>query len=359
MSKSVRLAPASLNFKDANANSLLKLDVDSAAPGTARLSTNGGGTVSISGIGMPTESTSIASKAYCDSVAQGLTMKGEVAYVTVGPLVRAGGSFTAEYVYGDAAHPNVTVIKGNCTWDELTSVEIDIGPSIVDGLSRSIAKAQVENWFETHTNFLARPTEHYYEETEGDASTATTNFGKRRDWPSRILVNAENDARMNGIYWLKHKGSATDGYVLVRTDNFDGEPVGTGEVHVGCFCFIGDGHKFKNKGMCLQQDPNDPQGGGFVIMKNDSTVGNRILFDGFSAMGYNSAGNNISISGDEISTVTNPRFDVSAEIACLTLSAHTDSGDKGWIQCTQGVFFESNSETTIEANKNIVSAKTI
>ena len=94
-------------------------------------------------------------------------------------------------------------------------------------------------------------------------------------------------------------------------------------------------------------------------MKNDPSVGNRILFDGFSAMGYNSAGNNISISGDEISTVTNPRFDVSAEIACLTLSAHPDSTDKGWIQCTQGVFFESNSDTTIEANKNIVSAKTI
>ena len=203
MPKSARLTADTLSFRYAAAGSgttetLIQLSADDANPGTGMFSTQGSGRVLLTGIEMPTDPSGIASKAYVDSIAQGLTIKGEVSYVTIGPIFETGST----YVYD--AGTEKTTITGAKAWDLIDSTQIDIGPRVNDGSStRTIAWARADGFFNRtssndgvkgHTSFVARDNEHYYPSREGDlTSPGVTNYGSRTYWPTRILVNAEED----------------------------------------------------------------------------------------------------------------------------------------------------------------------
>ena len=257
MAPSAGLAADRLNFRDSEANALLQLVVDQGTRGHAQFQTTNGtnGTqVSITGIAVPTADDGIASKAYVDSVASGLDMKGQVDYICIGPLMPEGGGET--YYYNPTA--KIFTITGVGAWDALTTAQIDIEHD-GDGDPQTIAEADTGGWFGSHVEFVAAPLEHYYEATQGDTSTATTNFGIRRDWPTRVLLNAERNPKHNGIYWLKDDGSSGN-WQLQRTMNFDGNP--NGEVKAGGFVFVADGYKYANKGFVLIQDATNPTPGG-------------------------------------------------------------------------------------------------
>ena len=328
MAPSARLAADRLNFRDSEANALLQLVVDQGTRGHAQFQTTNGsnGTqVSITGIAVPTADDGIASKAYVDSVASGLDMKGQVDYICIGPLMPEGGGET--YYYDSTA--KIFTITGVGAWDALTTAQIDIEHD-GDGDPQTIAEADIGGWFGSHVEFVAAPLEHYYEATQGDTATATTNFGIRRDWPTRVLLNAERNPKHNGIYWLKDDGSSGN-WQLQRTMNFDGNP--NGEVKAGGFVFVADGYKYANKGFVLIQDATNPTPGGFTLT-TDGTDGNDIMFDGFSAAGFPHKGANIEITGDTIATSMTPTFtNVTAGVIQIA-----SAGDNT-ITCTSAVHF--------------------
>ena len=354
MPASARLAADRINFRDAEANALLQLVVDQSNRGEAEFQcTNGanGTKVSIRGIAIPTQDDGIASKAYVDSVASGLDMKGQVDYICHGSLMKGAET----YAYDPTSQ--TFTMTGVGSWENIGSDQIDIPPGAgTDGpIIQTIGDAVTDGWFGhlnhdgEHVFFHAKPLEFYYEETAGDASTATTNYGIRRDWPTRILVNGETNSKYNGIYWLKDLGE-TGNWQLVRSSNFDGNP--NGEVKAGSFVFVADGYKFANKGFVLIQDYDDPTSGGFSLT-TDGTDGNLINFDGFSAAVFPHQGANIVITGDNIATSLTPVFtNVQASTIQIAIAAENA------ITCTSndGVHF---SGTKVTVDNNIRCASTI
>lgn len=345
MPASARLAADRITFRDTNADSVLQLRAVSDTPGAGEFTCQNGsnGTkVSITGIATPTADDGIANKGYVDSVASGLDMKGQVDYICHGRLMKGAETYTYDSVL------QIFRINGVGSWFDLLSDAVDVEDD-VNGDPQTINAAMTAGFFTTHVNFVAKPLEHYYEATKGDSATATQNTGVKRDWPSRVLVNNEDNAKYNGIYWLKDDGSSGN-WVLQRTMNFDGNP--NGEVKAGGFVFVADGHRYANKGFVLQQDrrPNMAAQGGFTLT-TDGTDGNEVSFDGFSAAGFPHDGTNIVITGDSIATTLTPAFDNATigEFGIATVTANS-------ISCANGVHLK---DTKLLVDKEIRCVKTV
>jgi len=327
MPASARLAADRITFRDTNAESVLQLRAVSDTPGAGEFTCQNGsnGTkVSITGIATPTADDGIANKGYVDSVASGLDMKGQVDYICHGKLMKGAETYTYDSTL------QIFRINGVGSWFDLLSDAVDVEDD-ANGDPQTIAAAATAGFFVTHVNFVAKPLEHYYEVTPGDSSTATQNTGVKRDWPTRVLVNNEDNALYNGIYWLKDDGTGdSSNWVLQRTSNFDGNP--NGEVKAGGFVFVADGHRYANKGFVLQQDrrPNMAAQGGFTLT-TDGIDGNEVVFDGFSAAGFPHDGTNIVITGDSIATTLTPGFDNATigELGIATVTGNSISVANG------------------------------
>ena len=338
MSSSVRLSSTALNFRDTESNSLMKL---TATAGTATLWSDAtDGRVTLTNLAMPTAASDAATKSYVDSLSAGLAMKGSVAYITHGEIF--GGA--SDYKFN--ADTQTFTAKGEVAWEALTSDQIDITPD-ENGDERTIADARAANYFDSHTDFVARNLEYYHETTLGVTGTATENRGARRDWPTRILVNGETNARLNGIYWIKSLGDENTPFELQRTSNFDSLPTELGEIKPGAFCFVADGLAYASKGMVLVQDAEEPVEGGFNCSKTGSD-GNLIRFEGFSSKGNLESGKNIVVDGERIATVDDPQFRT-AEIGSVTISTNEITS-----ALDQKVVFQS---TEVQCTENITSDK--
>ena len=307
---STRVTSDRITFRDGSDDANLQLRVTSKGEGTFEC-VNSGATEFVrlrsTGLSFPLSNDEYVTKSYVDSVATGLALKGQVAYITVGNLI-------STYAQGTDVDGNACFsLTGHAPWMALTTDEIDVEPD-GDGSPRSLTLASEtaanggNDWFgvngertsDAHLPFVSRTHQFYYEDGDGNVSNNRTQRGM---WPTRILVNMQTNQRENGIYWLEDDGSTSGQWKLTRTENFDGSPYG--EIKPGAFVFVADGYVSKGKGFVLTNIDNATS----LTVTTDGTDGNNIFFDGFSSAGTIIAGDNIVIDGDNLGTIRDPTFD--------------------------------------------------
>ena len=295
-----------------------KVKINVTSPGTASFSSGAGGTVRLGGISEPSADNDAANKKYVDGKAQGLTLKGTVAYITIGNL-------PGVYSYSSATDNTggffITSNAGD--WGNVTNKMLDISdPSASNTTTELVSQAMSDSaWKLANVQFKSSAWEYY----NGDAAAPGNNTSVRTHWPTRVLVNAQSNAKENGIYYLYDYSSDTEAkWVLKRASNFDSTPAG--EVHAGAFVFVEDGFRHKNHGFTLMQ-PDMPLVDNTMQLNNgsDTSSGHEIRFEQFSGAGQLQAGPNVSISGDQIGTVQVPSFTK----ASFTATGSTDKTDFG------------------------------
>lgn len=339
---SVRVAADIMDFKNASNQSRFKLKITEDGVGEFSFATvNPGAAVRLTNVALPTSDSDVPNKAYVDSVATGLDMKGRVAYITVGNLVGATYTYTA----ATSTNPEYWTLTGTDAWSTVLSSQLDI-----DSQYANVAAAEAAGYFTSNLGFVARPTE-FYATIDGVVQDSLT---VRQDWPTRILVNDQANSKENGIYWMKSLGtSSSDPWVLQRSELFDGKLNGVpaGEIKPGAFVFVSDGHTFKNCGHVLTSLSNKTS----LDVSTDGTDGDDIKFEPFSVVGAVSAGSNINVNGSEVSTKADVTF-TTATVGDITIGG---TGTAKQISVVDGVLtFESTKIVTteqVEAAKDIYS----
>ena len=303
---STRIQSSGINFRDDTDNANLELVVTSKGEGMFSCNSHQE-LVRLRSIGLtsPAYDDEYVTKSYVDAVATGLTMKGEVSYITVGQF-----PLSTLYTASTEGGVDVFTLQGDTPWMDLTTDVLDV-ESAANGVVRTLTEASSDvasgrsDWFGEnstpgmHLPFVARTHEFYYQDGSGNVSD---NRAQRGAWPTRVLVNHQDNQKENGIYWLLDDGTTTGAWKLRRTSNFDGNP--NGEIKPGAFVFVADGHVNRQKGFVLTNIDNAPS----ISVTTDGIDGNNVVFAGFSSAGNILAGANIAIDGETVATVMDPTF---------------------------------------------------